>query len=314
MTLRASRFLLGALCGFFAQPAAAQEYQLNQWHLSLANGLQATLSRETGGSEWTAQWEVPAPPGGEVTIVQARSLLQHPLTTDVPAFLMSYDAEPGDCRALEPPPSLRGRRVVAAFCTLRGHSVLTGIIDGAYDGLQVRFGVSFRNLPVVCEAAAERLAMTALSSITRLEETRPFDWSDVQCGAFHPVAHAGAPRPTFYCAWDGQNRLTYDACQEPEDHRPWAGCDWGTYTEAAFAEIGADAQPLVVYALGVRDTLSIRTVMLRGPRGRFVRLGVRGQWPSQPPRQPENIRRFVAFIGGATVAADPIVVRSERVR
>jgi hypothetical protein len=308
VTRRASLVLLGVLCAAFAQPAAAQEYQLNQWHLSLANGQQATVERGRGGSEWGASWELPAPTGGAAITVQAWSSLGRRVATEGQAFLASLHGELRDCRLIEPLPGLRGRRVIVAFCEQVGTA--TGVIEGRYDGLQVRFSASFTPHPGADHLERDRRwLIPALSSITRLEETRAFDWSDVQCGAFHPTAHPGVPRPTFYCAWDGRNRLTVDNCPEPVHNGPWAGCDHRSYTEATFAEIGADADPLTLYAVGAGAGVSRRSLTLRGLQGRSVRLGVKNTWFPRVAPAAERMRRLRAFLVGATVSADLVVVR-----
>lgn len=311
VTLRASLVLLAVACGAFAQPATAQEYHLNQWHLSLANGQQATVTREMGGSAWSASWDLPAPAGGAAITVRASSSLGRRVATEGQAFLAWLHDELRDCRMVEPPPGLRGRRVVAALCEQAG--IATGVIEGRYDGLQVRFSASFTPQPGVDHVERDRRwLIPALSSITRLEETRPIAWADVQCGAFHPAAHPGVPRPRFYCVWDGRNLATDDGCQEPEDHRPWAGCDHRSYTEASFAELEANAQPLTIYALSAAASVSRRTLTLPGPRGVIVRLGMRGAWAPQLPPTARSLRRFLAFIRGARVTADPVVVRPPR--
>jgi hypothetical protein len=309
VTLRASLVLLGLLCGAFAQPAAAQEYQLNQWHLSLAGGQQARVTREMGGSEWVAYWALPASGGGGAITVQASSRLGRRVATEGQSFLTAYDQEPGECRALEPPPALRGRRVVLALCPYHpAHSyVVHGIIEGTYDGLQVAIGASFDGETPADQALGERLLMTALSSIARLEETRPIDWSDVQCGAFHPAAHPGVPRPSFYCVWDGQDLATDDGCQEPEDHRPWAGCDWTTYTEATFAELNNETRSLTVFAANADEAMFGADLTLPGLGDRIVYLGVKNR-SSDARASAEDMSRLVTFLKNARVTADPVVV------
>ena len=300
MTLRASLVLLGVLCGAFAQPAAAQEYQLNQWHLSLAGGLQARVTREMGGSEWVASWDLPASAEGGAITVEASSRLGRRVATEGQAFLTAYHQEPGECRALAPPPGLGGRRVVLALCPFHPANsyVVLGIVEGIHDGLQVAFGASFHAGAPTDQVVGERLLMNALASIAHLEETRPIAWSDVQCGAFHPAAHPGVPRPSFYCVWDGQNLATDDGCQEPEDHRPWAGCDWTTYTEATFAELNDEARALTVFAANADESMFGADLTLPGLGDRTVYLGVKSRF-SDARVSTADLSRLVTFLKNA---------------
>lgn len=289
-----------------AQRAAAQEYQLNQWHLSLANGQQATIERERGGSEWRANWVVPAPVAGESCAVSVTPLLRRRHPIEPQAFMNWGRSANDECEPYAVPSGLGLRPVVTALCVSPyGGSYMKAILEGARDGHQVGIRANLNREPFDHRPVDERWVTTVLSSM-HLEETRRFDWTDVQCGAFHPAAHAGVPYPTFFCMWDGQNRLTADNCQ-PSEQGGEIGCDYGSYTEATFAEIGVGDAALTIHKLGENETRPPHALTLPGFRGRAVEFGVKSFW-STTPVSAVGVGRLVEFLKGARVDADPAAI------
>jgi hypothetical protein len=246
-----------------ASGALAQEYRLNQWRLALAGGARATIERPSlyggsiGGSGRTAKWTVSIE--GQPYIVQVETVLQARIPAGEASLIdfVQYQREVTDCRRYDPPTVWRWRPSLAVVCRTRwsngeGRESARVVVEGPYDGHQLLVSAYAPQT-----SPPDGWATRVFSSIAALEETRRFDWQDVECGDFRPAAHWGMRYPTHFCySSGGHSRETRD-------------------TTAYFRELGTVSMQLGVTTspspLTFRPTWSL---LLPGNDGRVVALEV----------------------------------------